>query len=232
MALAEAVAATKKALDASRVVDRSLALVDGARAAIAAYKCTGATTATFHAGSLTLQDAGRGELTVELIEAKLTRAAAEEELVNAEAAHALLAVEAMKAVDEARQAEAGKIAIFADTTKATAVDMLPRPRDAAALAGRLRASIAGHMDCWALNIREAFKPVPIEVSLRLKGAHDAPVMVPETLDWQQAVARWQEYRIELASDPEAKATVALGQVDDADVIVAVKPLLDDLVRSF
>ncbi len=133
-----AVAATKKALDASRVVDRSLALVDGARTAIAACKCTDATTATFYAGSLTLQVADGAELRVELIEAKMTRAAAEEELVTAEAAHALLAV-------EARQAEAKKIAVIADSMNATAVGMLPQLRNADTLAGRLRASIAGYM---------------------------------------------------------------------------------------
>jgi len=225
VALAEATAATKKALDASRVVDRSLVLVDGARAAIAACECIDVTTAAFNAGSITLQVADKVELS-----AKLMRVAAEEELINAEAAHALLSVEAMNAADEARRADTKKIAMIADIMKATAVGMLPQLRDAEALAGRLRASIVGYMNCWALNTKETFKPVPVEVSLLLKEPQAAPLMALAALNWQQAAARWQEYRTELAIDPDAKPPAALGWADDADVMVATKLPSCDLVR--
>lgn len=225
VASAEAAAATKKALDASRVVNRSLVLVGDARTAITACECIDVTTAAFDAGSITLQVADNVELS-----AKLMRAAAEEGLIIAEAVHALLSADAMNAADEARQAEAKKIAMIADIMKATAVGMLPQLRDAEALAGRLRASIVGYMNCWALNTEEAFKPVPVEVSLLLKEPQAAPLMALAALNWQQAAVRWQEYRTELASDPDAKPPAALGWADDADMMVAAKLPSGDLVK--
>ena len=90
----------------------------------------------------------------------MARAVTEKALMDAEAAHALLVVTAMVATREAKQEEARKIAAVADVMKATAISMLPQLRDAEALAGRLRASIADYMNCWAFNDGEAFKPVP------------------------------------------------------------------------
>ncbi len=90
----------------------------------------------------------------------MARAATEKALMDAEAAHALLVVAATVAISEAKQAEARKIAAVADVMKATAISMLPQLRDAEALAGRLRASIAGYMNCWAFNVGKAFKSVP------------------------------------------------------------------------
>jgi len=84
----------------------------------------------------------------------MARAATEKALMDAEAAHALLVVAAMVAISGAKQAEARKLAVVADVMKVTAISMLPQLRDAEAPAGRLRASIAGCMNCWA------FKSVP------------------------------------------------------------------------
>lgn len=79
------------------------------------------------------------------------------------------------------------------------------------MAGRLRASMAGYLHCWAFNEAEAFKPVPIEVSLLIKEPQAAPLMAFAALSWQQAAACWEQYRAELANDPDAKPPGAVRQ---------------------
>ena len=208
--MAEAAAAAGRALDASDDAGRSLAVMDSARAAVAACADLDALVAAFHAGPLTPRAADGAELLADLAEAKLAGAAAEKALADAEAAHALLVARAREAAGEAKQAEARKVAAIADVMKATAVGMLPQLRDAEALAGRLRASIAGYMNCWASTDEAAFKPVPVEVSLLIKEPQAAPLMAAAALNWQQAAARWQEYRTELEINPDAKPPAALG----------------------
>jgi len=173
-ASAEAAAATKKALDASDLADQGLVLVDNARAAVAAYAVTNIVIVTSDAGPLTPCAIRRTDPSSDLAETMLVRAAAVEALVDAEAVHALLVVAVIKAANEAEQAEARKIAAIADVMKATAISMLPQLRDAEALAGRLRASIAGYMNCWAFNDGKAFKPVPVEVSVVFKEPQAGP----------------------------------------------------------
>ena len=97
----------------------------------------------------------------------MARAATEKALMDAEAAHELLIVTAMLAISEAKQAETRKIAAVAHVMMATAISMLPQLRDVEALAGWLRASIAGYMSCWAFNYGEAFKLV-LESGMLLK----------------------------------------------------------------
>jgi len=209
-ASAEAAAATGRALEASDDAGRSLAVVDSTRAAVAACADLDVLAAAFHADLLTQRVANGAELPADLAGAKLAGAAAEKALADAEAAHALLVARAREAAGEAKQAEARKVAAIADVMKATAVGMLPQLRDAEALAGRLRASIAGYMNCWVSTDKAAFKPVPVEVSLLIKEPQAAPLMAAAALNWQQAAARWQEYRTELAINPDAKPPAALG----------------------
>lgn len=210
VALAEAAAATNKAMEAADHADRALALVESARAAVASYADLDAVVAAFHAGSPTQCADGPGHLAADPIEAKVAQAAAETALVNAQAAHALLAAVATEAEGEAKRAEARKAAAIADVMRATAVGMLPQLRDAEALAGRLRASIAGYLNYWMFNTQKGFEPLPVEVSLLIKEPQAAPLMALAALSWQQAAMRWQEYCAELATDPDAKPPAALG----------------------
>jgi len=99
---------------------------------------------------------------------------------------------------------------FSPTSSTICPSLDAKSLDAEALAGRLRASIAGYMNCWASTDKAAFKPVPVEVSLLIKEPQAAPLMAAAALNWQQAAARWQEYRTELAINPDAKPPAALG----------------------
>ena len=209
-ASAEAAAATARALNASYVAGQGVASVDNARAAVAAYAGPDNVIAASQTDLLRRCTTGRADLPESLTKARMVRAATEKALLDAEAAHALLVVEAMNAISEAKRAETRKIAAVADVMKATAISMLPQLRDAEALAGRLRASIAGYMNCWAFNDGEAFKPVPVEVSVVFKEPQAGPLMALAALNWQQAATRWQEYRTELAIDPDAQPPAALG----------------------
>jgi len=206
----EAAAATERASNASALASRGLALVEDARAVVTADAVVDPVVEASHAGSFLRCAADGGQPPGDLAEARLTQAAAVEALLDAEAAHALLVVAVMEAASEAKQAESRKIAAIADVIKATAISMLPQLRDAEALAGRLRASIAGYMNCWVSNDGEAFRPVPVEVSVVFKEPQAGPLMALAALNWQQAAARWQEYRTELAIDPDAQPPAALG----------------------
>lgn len=209
-ASAEAAAAAERALHASHLASRGWASVDRARGAVAANSALDTAITLSYAGSLTPCATDPADLHGDFAASGLAQAAAEKALVDADAGHAQLVLEAMVAMNEAKQAEARKIAAIADVMKATAVSMLPQLRDAEALAGRLRASIAGYMNCWAINDGEAFKPVPVEVSVVFKEPQGGPLMALASLNWQQAAARWQEYRTELATDPDAAPPAALG----------------------
>lgn len=210
VALAEAAAATNKAMQATDRVDRALASLESARAAVVSYAGLDAIVAAFHAGSPTQCADGPSHLAADPTEVKVAQAAAEAALLNAQAAYALLAAAATEAEGEAKRADARKAAAIADVMRATAVGMLPQLRDAEALAGRLRASIAGYLNYWMFNTQKGFEPLPVEVSLLIKEPQAAPLMALAALSWQQAAMRWQEYSAELATDPDAKPPAALG----------------------
>lgn len=189
--------------------------MNSARTAVAAYAGRDALTAGFSAGPFTPSEAARAELSTDLGKGDLAWIIANDLLAEAEAAHALLVVQALEAITEAKQAEARKVAAIADVMRETAAGLLPQVRDAEALAGQLRASMAGYLHCWAFNHTEAFKPVPVEVSLLIKEPQAAPLMALAALSWQQAAARWEKYRAELANDPDATPPGAMRLSDSS-----------------
>jgi len=89
--------------------------------------------------------------------------------------------------------------------------LLTRARPLPLLCGwRRERWVDPYMNCWASTDKAAFKPVPVEVSLLIKEPQAAPLMAAAALNWQQAAARWQEYRTELEINPDAKPPAALG----------------------
>lgn len=215
IATIEAAAAAERTLNASDVAGRALAVVNSARAAVAAYAGRDALATAFSAGPFRPSEAGHAELPSDLAKVGLEWIAANDLLAEAEAAHALLVVQAAAATAEARHAEARKVAAIADVMRETAAGMLPQLREAETLAGQLRASMAGYLHCWAFNHTEAFKPAPVEVSLLIKEPQAAPLMALAALSWQQAAARWEKYRTELANDPDAAPPGAISLSDSS-----------------
>lgn len=100
----EAAAAAERTLNASDVAGRALAVVNSARAAVAAYAGRDVLVTAFSAGSFRPSEVGPVGLLSDLAEFNLAWITANDLLAEAEAAHALLVVQALEAIAEAKQA--------------------------------------------------------------------------------------------------------------------------------
>ena len=206
----EAAAEAGRAVSAARAAaERGQAGVDAARAGLVPFDGLDARVAAFHAAAARAGEAtGRAALPPDLIEARRDRAAAQQDLADAEAAAGLLAAD-LAAAEAA--AEAARLVVKGAVAAVCAVEarlIVEGIRAAERQAADLRNRLTGYPADWT----PADPPLPPEIMGVFREPLHAAVLDANGYGWKSASgADWTGFRRALTSDPEARLEASEGR---------------------
>ena len=198
----EAAAEAGRAVSAARAAaERGQAGVDAARAGLVPFDGLDARVAGFHAAAARAGEAnGRAALPPDLIEARRDRAAAQQDLADAEAAAGLLAAD-LAAAEAA--AEAARLVVrraIAVVCTAEAGLIVAAIRAAERQAADLRNALTGFGSDWT----PLDAPLPIEITSVLREAQHPLLLDLHGYGWKSpSRLDWPAFRAALAADADA-----------------------------